>query len=182
MLLEIFSDLQTLSLITHIVFYTASAEFIQLSMFWTCPVLCCSSLILWCTLSFWRGLCFGQEELKEAGGMGEILFIRNYLSFTYIVKKQPCNWLNEEEQDSQELPKRIFWNALSLYKYCKSFNIIGIFIFSLFRVEFVLVCFFTVDFVLLVISRFLGEVSWNAKNVPSTFISMLIEVLSWKLF
>lgn len=47
--------------------------------------------------------------------MGEILFIRNYLSFTYIVKKQPCDWLNEEEQDSQELPKRIFWNALSLY-------------------------------------------------------------------
>lgn len=37
------------------------------------------------------------------------------LVITYILKKQPCDWLNEEEQDSQELPKRIFWNALSLY-------------------------------------------------------------------
>ena len=66
------------------------------------------------------------------------------------------------------------WDHLGFFFFLRNWvNILHLFYF---RVEFVLVCCFTVDFVLLVTSRFLGEVSLN--HVTESGITLLHSVLN----
>lgn len=114
MLLEIFSDLQTLSLITHSVLHCfCRVHPIVYVLNMSCIMLFIFDLVVHIIFLTWP--VFWSRRTEGGWWNGWDFIHSQLLVITYILKKQPCDWLNEEEQDSQELPKRIFWNALSLY-------------------------------------------------------------------